>query len=233
MSDTSTKDPAPLHTTRQLLDELDALMERMLALPVEDGSPAGAASATPTVGATLTMLDPPDVTQNEYDGSSPDGSAPIDSAATRTETDADDLADSLQRPDFGPPALEAERMEDADAAPRVYATAPTFHDELDAAPSYTTPCVYAEPAARSVVEVIVPAPQPLAPLPPRLRPSRRVGYQFLLWVNRGYDHGTFLLGPRGGWLRSTMFRWFLGAAGAGLLTAALAWLVWDWFDWTR
>ena len=61
MSHTMAKDPAPLHTTRQLLDELDALMERMLAVPVEDGAEsgetAGEAASTPALGATLTMLE--------------------------------------------------------------------------------------------------------------------------------------------------------------------------------
>lgn len=50
-----------LQTTRQMLDELDALMERMLALPVnelEDAPPSRTTSKPPTVAASLTLLSP-------------------------------------------------------------------------------------------------------------------------------------------------------------------------------
>ena len=54
------------NATRQMLDELDALMERMLALPVNelDPAPTPAAQAPqaperPAMAATLTMLDAP------------------------------------------------------------------------------------------------------------------------------------------------------------------------------
>lgn len=56
----SNKD-ASLETTRQMLDELDALMEKMLALPVtEDGgaSQSKAAAHAPALTAKLTMLPP-------------------------------------------------------------------------------------------------------------------------------------------------------------------------------
>lgn len=71
MASTQTKDEpkAKLHDTRQLLNELDALMDQMLALPInehyEDEMPAApaqpepATSAPATVSATLTMLDAP------------------------------------------------------------------------------------------------------------------------------------------------------------------------------
>lgn len=51
-----------LQTTRQMLDELDALMEKMLALPVQDGeAPASVktAPAAPALTASLTMLPTP------------------------------------------------------------------------------------------------------------------------------------------------------------------------------
>jgi len=47
-----------LNDTRQLLDELDALMDQMLALPIDGENDATEApSTTPTVSATLTMLE--------------------------------------------------------------------------------------------------------------------------------------------------------------------------------
>jgi hypothetical protein len=55
MLDTPAKES--LNDTRQLLDELDALMDQMLALPIDGENEATAGpSITPTVSATLTML---------------------------------------------------------------------------------------------------------------------------------------------------------------------------------
>jgi hypothetical protein len=60
------KEPPPLQSTRQMLDELDALMDRMLAIPVndvDDSAPAVPAAPAvvrmPTVSATLTVLEEP------------------------------------------------------------------------------------------------------------------------------------------------------------------------------
>src|SRR5438105_9673861 len=57
------KEPATLQSTRQMLDELDALMDRMLAIPVNDLDETAAAPRgivrMPTVSATLTVLEPP------------------------------------------------------------------------------------------------------------------------------------------------------------------------------
>ena len=54
---------ASLQTTRQMLDELDALMERMLALPVNElddtAAPMPDVVRMPTVSATLTVLETP------------------------------------------------------------------------------------------------------------------------------------------------------------------------------
>jgi hypothetical protein len=59
-------DPPLVHPTRQMLDELDALMERMLALPIGDVEPAAPpdggppnARHTPTLAAKLTLLPAP------------------------------------------------------------------------------------------------------------------------------------------------------------------------------
>ena len=57
------KEPATLQSTRQILDELDALMDRMLAIPVNDMDeplpPARSIIHIPTVSATLTVLEEP------------------------------------------------------------------------------------------------------------------------------------------------------------------------------
>jgi hypothetical protein len=60
-------DPPPLHATRQMLDELDALMERMLALPINEGDEPATAPPEPAIApprsrplsASLTLLQVP------------------------------------------------------------------------------------------------------------------------------------------------------------------------------
>src|SRR5205823_7819964 len=68
-SGTPAQDPLPLHATRQMLDELDALMERMLALPVAElDDPAASVHPEPRaalplksrpLAPTLTLLQMP------------------------------------------------------------------------------------------------------------------------------------------------------------------------------
>jgi hypothetical protein len=66
MSNKTTND-ATVQSTKQMLDELDALMAKMLSLPVNDPDEAPpfpqevvkAPTLTPTLSATLTLLEPP------------------------------------------------------------------------------------------------------------------------------------------------------------------------------
>jgi hypothetical protein len=88
MSSSSTKDSAALQTTRQLLDELDTLMERMLALPIEDGEPRSTAPETPAVAATLTLLDDPAALDSA-------GEAPHD---TQPANDREPATDGMDAP---------------------------------------------------------------------------------------------------------------------------------------
>jgi hypothetical protein len=190
MASSTTKEPVTVQTTRQMLDELDALMERMLALPIDDAE-AGVVAEPPAVAATLTLLDPPGETA-------------------------------------APESIPAARPAAAEPEP-----APSYLAPL------TTTVTTASEAARepaplpTPVEAALPTPEPLEPLPARLRPRTDLGYQFLLWVNRGYDRGTFWLGRRGSWLRSRRGRLVLGVLGLALVAASTAWLLWDWLGRSR
>src|SRR5881227_3988690 len=82
------KGPATLQSTRQMLDDLDALMERMLAIPVNN--PDDTADAPPgivrmpTMSATLTVLDP----SAEEQETVPDIHLPIGNGAPRFDAEA-------------------------------------------------------------------------------------------------------------------------------------------------
>ena len=183
------KEPTPRSDTHQMLDELDALMDRMLALPIEEPEEQAAAPA-PTVSATLTLLDPP---QPE------NPSEPL----VAEERSADNAA-----PDMEP------------VAPMV-PTPPMAEDDPVAVP------VINDVAAPARFDIVSPARVVAAS---RWRPDQ-ISYQFLLWVNQSYDHGTHWLGSPGGFLRSRRGRTCLGIAGMGLLALALAWLGKDWLGW--
>lgn len=57
MSEPTPRPPSPAHPTRQQLDELDALMQRMLALPVSQQSEGGEAAPTADSGAEIAFAE--------------------------------------------------------------------------------------------------------------------------------------------------------------------------------
>ncbi|GEM_PF-7016392 len=201
MASTQAKDDAAVRgqtshlDTRQLLDELDALMDQMLALPIDeqdDGAapPTASPGPTPTISATLTLVDQP--------------SAPaIDGSSTGSAVE-----------------IRPARF------------------DIAAAPARSEPSVANAAApmpAPMLKDVAAPTPVKLLP-PPRHLPCARwrpdhISYQFLLWVNQGYDRGTNWLGKPGRFLRSRAGKALLGIAGLGLLGLAFAWLGKDWLGW--
>jgi hypothetical protein len=201
-------DASALPSTRQMLDELDALMERMLALPVSDApeplvpasQPAAPpATKSPILSATLTLLQ-----------------APTDEA-------------QASHPPTNPSHLPAR---DFAGTP-----APPYQAEPKAGlPELTALARPAEPAPlsdRAVPPSAVPQLDALLAEVPE--PPTTAGDWFILpviWGNRLFDRGTMLLGEHGDWLRSPAGRSMLGLTGVGLLLAALAWLLRDWLGWT-
>ena len=197
MASTQIKDEAKLQDTRQLLDELDALMDQMLALPIDDPAEADVPAPTPpgptpTVSATLTMLD-------TY------STPAADAAPTDRPTHDAVVNDSAGAQAEAPPAGDSTAT-DSEAVP-----VPVLTD------------------------VAAPAPLDLTPLPPVVKSSRwrpdHISYQFLLWVNQGYEHGTTWLGAPGRFLRSRNGKMTLGVTGLALLGGALAWLARDVLGW--
>lgn len=226
------KDSNP-RSTRQLLDELDDLMNQMLSLPVEDepakakpapaftapaftapaapalAAPATPALAAPAVAATLTMIEP------EEPANSPLPFPPIF------------RGESVSRNDDVPPPktprTERKRKRNvADQIPITRATPPVN-----------------EPEAVNVSdEMLVEEPRP--PFAPFRRESRPVPPSSASWLtrtlvvwDRGFRRATRRLGPLGWLMRTTFGRMLLGLCGLACWIVALAWLVKDWMQWTR
>jgi hypothetical protein len=232
-----TQDPPALNATRQMLDELDALMERMLAVPIaepEEPAPPQAAAPQPRsrpMAATLTLLQvPTDETPVSF--RPPTESAPA--------TPAFDPAHAGTNPSHLP-ALGALGSSAAPAWSEMagypsltYPPAPVSepYPELPALPASTA--VTPEPLS---FRVLPSASEPsldelLADVP---EPPASLAAWFilpLLWGNRLFDQGTMLFGESGSWLRGPIGRSALGMAGLILFGAALLWLARDWLGWT-
>ncbi len=207
------KDSA-LENTRQMLDELDALMERMLALPVNDlEEPAPAPCQVvrmPTMSATLTVLDAPDV-----EATAPP-SPPAQPAPARTKPFVEKTPNYTAEVEPVPPTQEW----------------PASKQQAMPIPEEGIP-----PPITNLSLTFLTSPMPV-PVP-QVRPikvhRRSLGSLCLLpflWFNRGFDHCTLLLGLPGRWLRGPAGRNVLGLGGLFLLALALGWLVKDWIGWT-
>lgn len=208
MATKTTKDTS-LQSTKQMLDELDALMEKMLALPVNDPEDAApfpeevvkAPNLPPTVSATLTLLEPP---------------APVSEPPTVPEPVL--WHPATNPPHFAPPEPIEAKAPPAPVAPPVEVKAPAPQPEPltnDFLPSTTTASL--DPL--------------LAEIPEPETPTTAIGYPALLWINQGFDHATACLGGAGDWLRSQAGRTLLGVSGVALMLVAAGWLFKDLLGW--
>lgn len=203
-----------LQSTKRLLDELDVLMEKMLALPVtpEDGSEE--MPRLPKVSATLTVL--------ESSAASP---APFLDGETVDEASRD-------RTNAGP-TVESPRLDAASPIqePHKDFEAPTIPFQAAA----TTPA----PASESIPEGVIPpalldvkVPK-ISVLPVAGRALGTVLLQPLLLINGVFDLCLNFAGPLGKWLKTGRGRNTLGVAGVLLMLLAVGWLIRDWMSWTR
>jgi hypothetical protein len=195
------------HATRQQLDELDALMQRMLALPVnpsEDLVTPGAETVSERTSASSAM-------HARSGGGAPapltEPSQPTRDQHIRIEEDTAKSNAGLSPPKLAiaplPPSPES--VENWSGTPRTLS-----------------------PPAGNVFAGLEP-PRKVSVHPARARPEAKAGaprlvwpLRPLLWVNVAFDGGTGWLGPAGRWLRGPGGRALLGWAGFLLLAAALA-----------
>jgi len=209
--------------TRQMLDELDALMERMLALPVNDlEEPLPAPPPPlPALSATLTEAPPEPATEPEPRPRPPE---PRQSGKVLVGR----LSPSYTAPDEPAPP-PAERPAFSYATPEDEEAIPSLPDrplwEPAAPPS-------SPPSENKLPPLIVPKTPPPAKQYPRRRSLFGWCLQPLVWINVGYDRSTGWLGVPGRWLRSNGGRMMLGYVGLGMLCLAAAWLLRDWLGWS-
>jgi hypothetical protein len=221
----SNPDKASPHTTRQMLDDLDALMERMLSVPVADAEPAAAPPASPKLSATLTLLEPP-------------APKPI----------------PVRRPLETPVKLETPAVAPPPAFPKQTPPAPTAHDMGQSLPVVARKDFNEEPgrvptsearqdaASVAVLEPITNDVLPPSMLPritqllaevPDAKPSALgMLYAPLWWINVAFDGCTYLLGRPGAFLRDAGGRLIVGLLGIVLGLLAVAWYAKDAWGWT-
>jgi hypothetical protein len=210
----NTPNDASLQSTKQMLDELDALMEKMLTLPVNDLDDADTFPPAPvvketTLSATMTLLEPPSVpppASKKPTASQPSYQMP-ESVELPTTTAAE--PSPFNPPHFALPAAEASEPE------------PLRFDMPEPLTNEVVPA--------SVLPKLEPLMKDIAEPPTSLQTQWL--YLPLVWVNVGFDHSTLVLGGAGRWMRSEAGRMLLGFSGIALMLAAVVWFLKDWLGW--
>ncbi|MGF1578510.1 MAG: hypothetical protein ACFCD0_04020 [Gemmataceae bacterium] len=206
-----------MSTTRQLLDELDALMEKMLSLPVEDSDQ--------TVGSYL------------EDTSVPGTNAPLGPAEPKQP--------ERTVPSYKYEELEEEKQVESPVAENIPQPTAKYYETPSYVPPSTT--VASKPQSPPVASPEIPPTQSLAPVePPVLTPETQSVLDrakaktessgaWILWpfrlLNAAFDGSTHLLGPLGTGLRTSIGRKILGWLGVVMLLAAGVWQLFLWYSW--
>ena len=202
--------PGEVHPLRQQIDELDALIQRMMALPVnqaEEGlSPSPETVAVAPVPVALPARTHP---------------GPLDSGPGAPEATG-----------FPPPSPSQERRHSSPEGTRGDGPSPSLPQK-----THTKSQGRSSLAASPSLESETFSDLNLG-LPAAVRSNDPGGeglgglFRPLLWCNLAFDGCAARLGPPGRWLQGTLGRALLGWTGLGLLTAALVWAVLDWIGWT-
>ncbi len=224
----------PVSPTRQQLDELDDLIQQMLALPVvaADAGPEAVSRSDSLQAAAFPwdVVSPSSATRPEASAS---GSDPASSRSDDARNRRSPLLSRRAEGDSPPMPAETdgdrperwERRSAPDpAASRSLDTPPRndpFPSEVAPAPppSESTSCV---PAPPLVEEVLVDSAT-----------GHRARFGPLVWCNRAFDVGAGALGPVGRGFRGSVGRNVLGVAGIVLVVGSAAWAVAEWLGWTR
>lgn len=212
--------------TRQQLEELDSLLQRMLTQPMST-----AESAVPAKPSVATM--------------SPEAFAPlppnIKSFAPRPPSSGEPIVHAwrMEAPSVAPvpmetpPRVSRSAVSQAPPPPAPYPYSMVFGHPLpmEAAPPNAEPMKVA-PRPSSATPA-VPFWQPAAGNAPP--PSDSLFLLPLVALNRIFDLLSYLLGPLGMWLRHPAGRSAMGWLGIVMIIGAVGWGLADWFgvDWTH
>jgi hypothetical protein len=208
----------PAHPTRQQLDDLEALMQRMLALPVNqlDGDLGD------NVDSSLAAV-PPIHVPSEWQTSEPEAAVLSTETARHQRDDGVPGAATAESEDEVRPVEESSHRH---GEGRNFGPWPaTLEQEAPEQPNIA-------PAAAKLTIVERPASsaRPWKPLtPPRRLP---LAIRPLVWVNRTFDRLAGRMGDPGRWLRGPRGRALLGWTGLVFLAIATAWAIVEWMGWT-
>lgn len=258
---TAARPPAPVSPTRQQLDELEALMQRMLALPVHpleaETEPVPPVAEAPAPVEAPVVVPPRPLRPRLLAESAPP--IPEQPAAIATPDLAKELA-SLAHPIAAEPGWRVtdEPVEKGTPLPsgslpevegEEHAEGPTLlrAEEAEIAmrqsgwlqplPPPTLPFHEGPPLTNQPVsEWVEPETEPAETIADTYRSWRPaptpVWLQPLVTFNAAFDWGVSWLGPLGRWLRTPSGRTVLGWIGLILLAAALVLVALDGMGWT-
>lgn len=203
--------------TRQQLDEIDALLKRMLSLPALPGEPAEPPPELPPAPA----MTYPTPAIREVPPPSPPQPGEPQVREWRVEWS--------QPPAPQPPPVVAW------GSPVASAATPTLQPRFDPNPPYTAPnFATAVPVVDQLPFAMPVGYVPGQPPPSTVKPPTAVPIQLLVLLNQTFNVLTYLLGPIGTWLRGAG-RGTLGWCGLLMLLAAAVWAAAERYgvDWSK
>jgi len=231
--------------TRQQLDELDALLQRMLSLPMSSAEPATSQTLA-TNPEEFAPLPPTLPTSKPMTAARANGQTSVHAWRVQVPPPAGPTLASQPGVEELPMAVP---IEDAGPAFPAYIPPPPqprfSAGQPPALPAGMPPFPLALNQTQPVVNPVtapaiprfdtgIPVPQWQAP-----KPTADESVPVILWplvaFNWLFDLLTYLLGPLGSWLRSNAGRNILGWLGIVMIFGALGWAIADWYgiDWTR
>jgi hypothetical protein len=212
-----------LSTTRQMLDELDALMERMLALPVNDleGSPMPLPPPHFAAGLTPAEASRPMPLAEKLDSIKPVESmgGPPSKVLVGRLAELPASATPPSEPAPQKPSLKRLDLAEEPESQTSPAKEVLWSTEVSP-PDLIMPPLPEKPSLPDI------------PLPPAGRLAGSTLWRPLLILNLVFDGITYLFGPLGAWLRTSAGRMTLGYVGLGLMAVAAAWWLHDLLGWT-
>jgi hypothetical protein len=243
-SSTLPQSPAASNAMREQLDELDAILQRMLTLPVNGLSDA---DERPNSDPPIT---PPPVRRRPL-------APPILEKPPLPETaSSPPRVESQAKPRVEPPAKphapivifqpvsSPSTLSVPEPPPIAIATPPIVAPQLPTVP--VQPASGSGPARTEAPQTAPESPKEVEPIVPpkaseflerhraRLVEQRRIVPWLgpLGWLNAAFDRCSVALGRPGLWLVRSDVRTLMGWLGFGMLLAAAAILIGDWFGWT-